>query len=73
MCKKKHMPYKEIRMIPFSICEHNPKAQSICYPDTEVTYNEFYENLYKQLKQYDTKRSIENHEGIRVCKKNRNN
>jgi hypothetical protein len=59
---------REIKVIPIRICEHNPKAQSICYPDTEVDYNQFQENLYKQLKQYDTKRNIENREGIRIHK-----
>jgi hypothetical protein len=73
MCKKKHMAIIELRVIKESICEHNPKAQSVCYPDTMVDFNEFQENILKQLNNYDTKRSVENHERIRVRKKNRNN
>ena len=74
MClKKNNMTIVELKILKESICEHNPKAQSVCYPDTIVDFNEFYQNLYKQLNNYDTKRSIENHERIRVRKKNRNN
>lgn len=73
MCKKKNNMVQEIRIISQSINEHNPKAQSVCYPDEIVDYNEFYQNLYNQLKNYDTKRSTQNREGIRIRKKNGNN
>ncbi len=49
-----------IKVIPFKIIEHNPKAQSVCEPDEKVDFNGFYQNLYKQLKNYDTKRSTTN-------------
>ena len=73
MCKKKHMAVIELKVIKESICEHNPKAQSVCYPDTTVDFNEFYNNLYKQLNNYDTKRSTKNRKGIRILKANSNN
>lgn len=51
----------EIKKIPFKICEHNPKAQSVCHPDKKVDINEFYQNLVKQIKEnYDAQRSNQN-------------
>ena len=48
----------EIKEIPFKICEHNPKAQSVCYPDEPVDFNQFFENIQTQIKKiYDTQRS----------------
>ncbi len=48
----------EIKEIPFKICEHNPKAQSVCYPDEPVDLNQFFENIQTQIKKiYDTQRS----------------
>lgn len=73
MClKRKITMIKEIRFIPVSINEHNPKAQSVCYPDTPVDYNEFYKNLYKQIKNYDTQRSHSTKTESSVREKNRN-
>ena len=38
--------------------EHNPKAQSTVYPETQADFNEIQLNLHQQIKkQYDTKRS----------------
>ena len=48
----------DISVITKSICEHNPKAQSTVYPETESDFNEVQLNLKQQLKkQYDSKRS----------------
>lgn len=64
----------EIKSIPFQINEHNPKAQSVCYPDGTVEINEFYQNIQTQIKKiYDIERNIENREGIRIHKKKRTN
>lgn len=40
----------EIKKIPFKICDHNPKAQSICYPDNNIDFNQFQKNIRTQLK-----------------------
>jgi hypothetical protein len=55
---KKPVIMIEIKEIPFQICEHNPKAQSVCCPDETVDLNEFFENIQTQIKKiYDTQRS----------------
>lgn len=64
---------KEIKVIQFAICEHNPKAQSVCYPDEPVDYNEFYTNLYKQLKNYDPQGSDQTKSVLRVQEENNRN
>jgi histidinol dehydrogenase len=47
-----------ISVIVKPICEHDPKAQSIVYPETESDFNEVQLNLKQQIKkQYDSKRS----------------
>lgn len=57
---------QQISVILKPICEHNPKAQSTVYPDTQGNWNEVHQNLEKQIKQnfkqkiknqYDNKRS----------------
>jgi len=48
----------EIKEIRFKICDHKPKAQSVCIPNEKVTLEEFGLNLRKQLKQiYESQRS----------------
>ena len=71
MCfKNKYKPMRVITIIPVKINEHNPKAQSVCYPDEPVDYNEFYKNLYKQLKNYDNQRSNFSQTEVSVRKRN---
>ncbi len=69
--KKKRCPMFEIKRIPFKICEHNPKAQSVCYPDQDLNLNDFYNNLTKQIKEnYDSQRSNQTQVGVSVREKN---
>lgn len=64
----------EIKRIPFKINEHNPKAQSVCYPDQDLNLNDFYNNLTKQIKEnYDTQRSNQTEVGVSVRKTNNDN
>lgn len=42
----------EIKEIKIKICEHNPKAQSVCHPEKPMTFNEFHEHIRTQLKKY---------------------
>jgi hypothetical protein len=71
MCiKKKNIVVREIRIIPIQINEHNPKAQSVCFPDEPVDFNQFYENLYNQLKNYDTQGSNQTQVGVSVRESN---
>lgn len=47
-----------ISVIVKPICEHDPKAQSTVYPETESDFNEVQLNLKQEIKkQYDSKRS----------------
>ena len=39
----------EIRAIISPINEHNPRAMRVVYPDGKVDFNDFQENLKKQL------------------------
>jgi hypothetical protein len=72
MCRKNRQ-MREIRIIPVKINEHNPKAQSVCYPEESVDYNEFYTNLYKQLKNYDPQGSNQTKTMLRVREENSRN
>jgi hypothetical protein len=48
----------DISVITKPICEHDPKAQSTVYPETQIDFNEVQLNLKQQIKkQYDSKRS----------------
>jgi hypothetical protein len=48
----------EIKRLDFALCEHNPRAQSVCEPPKSITFNEFQKNVKKELKKlYDTQRS----------------
>jgi hypothetical protein len=68
------MKIPEIKEIPFSICEHSPRAQSICEPDEILGYNEFCKNIQKQiLNIYESTRSIETQERLWVSEENSNN
>jgi hypothetical protein len=52
------MKVYSISVIVKPICEHDPKAQSTVYPETESDFNEVQLNLKQELKkQYDSKRS----------------
>jgi hypothetical protein len=74
MCNKnKYKPMRVITIIPVKINEHNPKAQSVCYPDESVDYNEFYKNLYKQLKNHDTQGSNLPQAEVSVRERNNDN
>lgn len=62
--KRKVIMY-EIKEIPFKICEHDPKAQSVFTPKRKINYNEFQINIKQQLKKlYDLKRSTPDQERI---------
>jgi len=39
----------EIRTIISPINEHNPKAMRVVYPDGKVDFNDFQQNLKKQI------------------------
>ena len=68
------MKIPEIKEIRFSICIHNPRAQSICEPDEKLNLNEFYQNIQKQIINiYESKTSTETQEGLWVSKENRYN
>ncbi len=48
----------EIKRLDFALCEHNPRAQSVCEPPQPTTFNDFHKNVKRQLKKiYDTQRS----------------
>lgn len=48
----------EITRLSFALCEHNPKAQSVCEPPKILTFNQFQKNVKQELKKlYDTQRS----------------
>jgi|APGre2960657404_1045060.scaffolds.fasta_scaffold148899_3 hypothetical protein len=48
----------EIKRLDFALCEHDPRAQSVCEPSKPTTFNEFQKNVKRQLKKiYDTQRS----------------
>jgi hypothetical protein len=71
---KKPATMIEIKEIPFQICEHNPKAQSVCSPDETVTFNEFFQNLQTQIKKiYDSTKCNPTEEKLSVREKNANN
>ena len=48
----------EIKRLDFALCEHNPRAQSVCEPPKALNFNEFTKNIKKELKKlYDNQRS----------------
>jgi len=48
----------EIKRLDFALCEHDPRAQSVCEPSKALTFNEFQKNVKKELKKlYDNQRS----------------
>lgn len=44
----------EIRAILSPINEHDPRAMRVVYPDGKVEFNEFQENLKKQIDAQET-------------------
>jgi len=48
----------EIKRLDFALCEHDPRAQSVCEPPKALTFNEFQKNVKKELKKlYDNQRN----------------
>jgi len=43
------MKILEIRAILSPINEHNPRAMRVVYPDVKIEFNDFQENLKKQI------------------------